>query len=175
MISKKEPLIRTYWVLDGVLMAGEYPALFDEGENRKTLRWMLDHGVNSFIDLTEQGEAGLKPYLGYLHEEAERLGVQVKYNRCPIPDMSTPEVDEMKHILAQIEDAIANGDTVYLHCYGGKGRTGTVVGCYLVNQGMSGEAALQRIAQLRGDLHNGLVRSPETEEQRELVRNWEAD
>lgn len=167
-------MVKTYWVSNGVLMAGQYPGLFAENKTRLTIRWILERGVNNFIDLTEQGEAGLKPYLGQLLEEAKRMGVQVKYQRCPIPDMSTPAVNDMRHILAQIEDAIAKGDTVYLHCYGGKGRTGTVVGCYLVNQGLSGEAALQRIAQLRGDSHDGMVRSPETEEQREMVRNWEA-
>lgn len=34
--------------------------------------------------------------------------------------------------------ALAAGQTVYVHCYGGIGRTGTVVGCWLVRHGLSG-------------------------------------
>ena len=40
---------------------------------------------------------------------------------------------------------LAGGRTVYLHCRGGIGRTGTVLGCYLVRQGQTAEEALASI------------------------------
>ena len=43
----------------------------------------------------------------------------------------------LKHILDEIDGAILNGKTVYVHCLGGIGRTGTVVGCYLVRHGIA--------------------------------------
>jgi hypothetical protein len=42
-----------------------------------------------------------------------------------------------------------------------------VAGCWLVRQGLTGEQALARIAELRGD-HE----APETEKQRAFVLNW---
>jgi len=46
-----------------------------------------------------------------------------------------------------------------------------VVGCYLARRGMGGEAALQEITRLRQGIAS-TRHSPETEEQREMVRNW---
>ena len=74
----------------------------------------------------------------------------------------------MTTILDALDSALAAGHTVYLHCHGGRGRTGTVVGCWLVRHGLTGEQALDRIADLRGD-----DESPETDEQRAFVLNWE--
>jgi hypothetical protein len=47
-----------------------------------------------------------------------------------------------------------------------------VVGCYLVRHGLSGEAALARIARLREGTPDGGRRSPETDAQRQMVRVW---
>ena len=37
-------------------------------------------------------------------------------------------------------------EPVYVHCWGGIGRTGTVVGCWLVRHGMTGDEALAEFA-----------------------------
>jgi protein-tyrosine phosphatase len=90
-----------------------------------------------------------------------------KYSRLPIPDYSIPSPSHMTAILDTLDAALAAGHSVYLHCHGGRGRTGTAIGCWLVRQGMAGEQALARIAELRGD-HD----SPETDEQRNFVLTW---
>ena len=59
---------------------------------------------------------------------------------------------------------------VYVHCWGGVGRTGTIIGCWLVMQGISGDGAIRRIAELRAGMPDSGRRSPETNEQRRLVR-----
>ena len=86
--------------------------------------------------------------------------------------METPTQEEMAGILDTIDAALDAGHTVYVHCYGGIGRTGTVIGCYLVRHGMSGEEALEEIAGLRQGTPDGWKRSPETEPQRQMVQNW---
>jgi protein-tyrosine phosphatase len=78
----------------------------------------------------------------------------------------------MVAILNTLEAALQAGRGVYIHCYGGIGRTGTVVGCFLVRRGLSGEAALRQIAGWREGTPDGWKRSPETDEQREFVLNW---
>jgi protein-tyrosine phosphatase len=61
----------------------------------------------------------------------------------------------------------------YVHCWGGIGRTGTVVGCWLVaREGLTTDAALQRIAELRKDTPDRGLGSPETKLQRRFVLQW---
>ena len=44
-----------YWVEPGLLMAGEYPGAKDELEARLKLRWLLQQGIDVWVDLTEPG------------------------------------------------------------------------------------------------------------------------
>ena len=64
------PIEDSYWIEPGKLLAGEYPGARDEGEARHKLRRLLDAGITLFIDLTEAGEYGLKPYASLLPGEA---------------------------------------------------------------------------------------------------------
>jgi protein-tyrosine phosphatase len=59
-----------------------------------------------------------------------------------------------------------------VHCWGGTGRTGTVVGCYLVQQGLSGAESLQRLSHLRRQTPTAGRDSPEMESQRQMVLQW---
>ncbi len=160
------PLRGSYWVRPGKLLAGPYPGGWDEESSRQKLRSLLDAGVTFWVDLTESDEHG--PYWSALETEAAALRSEVEHRRFPIPDMDVPFPQQMTSILDTIDDALAEGHTVYVHCMGGIGRTGTVIGCYLVRHGLSGEEALKEIARLRG----GYVESPETSNQRRMVREW---
>ncbi len=162
------PIPNSYWVLPGRFLAGGYPGDVDDDEAREKVHRLLAVGVDFFLDLTEAEE--LNPYEPFLREAA--AGRPVVYRRMPIHDFSIPTVEEMAAILDAIDAALAAGRSLYLHCWGGSGRTGTVVGCYLVRRGMPGEEALCEIARLRRGVAS--VRcSPETPEQREMVRGWQ--
>ncbi len=163
---------RSYWVRPAQLLAGEYPRDWSDDSSRRKLRRLLESGVTFFLDLTEDGEYGLKSYASLLQQEAAALGRGVEHHRMPIRDRATPKPGEMQRILATIDKALAASQTVYVHCYGGIGRTGTVVGCYLVRHGMDGEEALEEIARLRQAKPSGWIDSPETAEQRQMVRDW---
>src|ERR1700704_2776764 len=58
--------------------------------------------------------------------------------RMPIDDMDVLSRDEMVSILDVIDAEHAIGNAVYVHCWGGHGRTGTVVGCWIQRQGIAG-------------------------------------
>lgn len=172
MSYDKLAIADAYWVVPGLLLAGEYPCSKDEGEARRKLRWLLEQGVNYCFDLTEAGESGLRPYFPWLLEEAVHTGREVMHRRLPIPDMGTPEPRFMRHILDQLDEALGLERIVYLHCYGGIGRTGTVVGCYLVRHGLSGPQAIAQIAHWRASTPDGWKPSPETRPQTDLILRW---
>jgi len=155
-------------------MAGEYPGLPDEAHARPKLRWLLENRVSFFLNLTEAGEADLLSYASWLEEEAADLGVTPTHVRMPIADMGVPTREHMAAIQKALETAVDAGRTVYVHCYGGIGRTGTVVGCYLVSRGLNGASALERIAVLRQHIPAGWRPSPETAEQVAMVMGWKS-
>lgn len=169
------PNENTYWVVAGRFLAGEYPAMKTEAEGRAKLRAYLDAGAAAFLDLTEEGE--LTPYVAWLQAEAAARSVAVHYARHPIRDVSVPDSPAVMHgILDRIDAWLAEGRCVYVHCWGGVGRTGTVVGCWLVRQGADGEEALRRLEELWSgvgkDKRNRKPSSPETPQQAAYVRAW---
>lgn len=173
MMDEIKAIPDSYWVLPGRFLAGEYPCSLDEGEAWRKARWLLEMGVSFCLDLTQAGEAGLRPYAPLLFEAAAALGRQVAHERMPIPDMTAPTAEAMRRTLDVLDAALAQGQVVYAHCYGGIGRTGTLVGCYLARHGLIyGEATLAYIADLRRGTPDGWKRSPETEAQRQLVTGW---
>jgi len=167
MTLPAHPIPNSYWVVPGRFLAGGYPGDLSADVAQEKLRQLLSAGVSFFLDLTEPDE--LKPYEPFLPEVA--AGQSIVHRRMPIRDFSVPTIEEMTAILDTIDAALAAGHGLYLHCWGGSGRTGTVVGCYLARQGMSGEDALEEIGRLRQGV-SSLRRSPETETQREMVRTW---
>lgn len=154
------PIPRSYWVRPGSLLAGEYPGREPWTEAR--LERFRAAGVAAFFDLTEEGEE--PPY--YHHVDG-----WATWRRFPIRDFSCPSVDEMTAILDALDSALGRG-AVYVHCLGGSGRTGTVIGCWLVRHGMDCKEALATIAALRRETAYGQRPSPESDEQRDFVRAW---
>ena len=162
-----------YWVTPGRLLAGPYPGAKYGVEAEGKLVDFLDLGVTCFIDLTEEGEGELEPYAALLRELARRCGVDVSYLRMAIRDVDVAPVWRMHAIQAAISHALDAGEVVYVHCWGGVGRTGTVIGCHLVeNTDDTGQQALETLKQLRYSTQRAHRVSPETSEQRAMVRAW---
>jgi protein-tyrosine phosphatase len=162
----------TYWVVPGKLLAGEYPGsrIPDYPKQEQKIVFLLGLGVNFFVDLTEPGT--LIPYEDALNEQASLMGLKVKYSRFAIRDFGIPSDMKMAMILDAIDNAVAARQVVYIHCWAGVGRTGTVAGCYLVRHGLGGKAALKHLGNLRRDLPDAWRRSPESDAQWQMVINW---
>jgi ADP-ribosylglycohydrolase len=165
------PLPNSYWLEPGRILCGQYPGGRDEAETRERLRLLFDAGIDCFIDLTESGERD--PYERQL--AAMRPSAPVEYRRLPIPDHGLPQsLGHMQDVLNELDRALAAGRRVYLHCRAGIGRTNLVAGCWLVNRGFGGEAALAQLNERwQSCSRSGTWPSvPETEAQGDFVREW---
>lgn len=157
------PTPESYWVDPGTLLAGKYPRALDSSAAHAKLDALLGAGVTLFVDLTENLE--LEPY-------ADLLDGAARHVRMPIPDMDVPTVEQMRRTLDLVDRERTRGGVAYVHCWGGAGRTGTVVGCWLVRHGLGGGEALARIAALRAPSPALWLDSPQTEAQRSMVVSW---
>lgn len=170
------PIPNSYWATP-LLLACEYPWTPKNPLTPK-LDDLLRAGVRTLIDLTEDGE--LSPYVPVLAARAALLGIPaaaVEYHRFPIRDRSIPEsVDYMSQVFAVLHDNERRGRISAVHCRGGIGRTGMVIGCWLVESGVAkdGGEALAIIAREWRTVEKctRYPHSPETGAQFEYVLNF---
>lgn len=166
-----------YPIQPGVLYGGEYPGDRNLKIARARLWSLVETGVRTFIDLTSPAD-DLARYGQLLMELEQEAGVRLQRVSLPIPDMGVPDSNEsMRAILDAIRVSIAKQPAVYLHCWGGIGRTGTVAGCWLRECGLGPDEALERV-QLLYSAHMPKVRihpeSPQTASQKDYIRSWRA-
>ncbi|MFZ5953128.1 MAG: protein-tyrosine phosphatase family protein [Candidatus Rifleibacteriota bacterium] len=159
-----EEMKKCYWLVENQILAGPYP--YNPGARHPAL--FLENlgaaGINSFIDLTEEDE---------LTHYDSRLPQSTVYCRFAIEDFSVPAVAQMRQIQRYLQSEIAAGRKVYLHCFGGIGRTGTVAGCYLAEHGFPGLRALEELARrFSSSSSSAWAQSPETPEQKAMVEHW---
>jgi hypothetical protein len=177
--SKTMVNFRCYPVIPGMLYAGEIPSsVMDELLHLK-LNELSRLGVTKIINLTEEGEKNfkgipLRDYEKHLNNRLNSNGQSMEMIRLSIPDLQIPTVEFMKEILSTIDEYLKNGETVYVHCWGGIGRTGTVVGCFLIESGiLSTKNVLPYIDFLKRNTEIHDRNSPETDDQCNFIYSWE--
>lgn len=171
------PIPNSYWAIPGQLLACEYP-WSPKSLNKPKLDALLKAGVRTFIDLTECGE--LSPYSSILCSRAVMLRIDpasIEYHNFPIRDRSLPEsVEYMNSVLDVLRDNEVRERIAAVHCRGGIGRTGMVIGCWLVQSGIArdGDEALRIIAKewCTVEKSKRFPHSPETGPQFEFVQHW---
>jgi len=141
----------------GRLIAGRHPCAWGPENAPTEVGDLVSAGVTLFLDLTQHGE--LDPY-------DQLVSPPARYLRMSIRDFSVPTRDRLGETLDEIDAELRAGGLVYVHCWAGCGRTGVVVGTWLVRHGAAPNDALARIAEARG------LGCPQTLEQRLLVLGW---
>lgn len=180
--SPPRPIPNSYWATPS-LVACEFPYCPNptpvaRQQTRQKLDNLLIAGVRTFIDLTEPNE--LYPYYPHLASRCTSLGIDVKeveYHNFPIRDRGLPpSTDFVRDILDILRDNENRGRISAVHCRGGIGRTGLIVGCWLVERGLAkdGEHALRLIADQWKwvEKYKRYPCSPETGPQFEFVRSF---
>ncbi len=169
------PTPSSYWVVPQLLLAGGYPGDPDPDEHHLKVQSLVGAGIRKFVNLMEEDETNLagEPFVPY-QDVAAKLCPEVACVRHAIRDLSVPTVSQMLSILDTIDNTVKIGRPVYVHCWGGVGRTGTVVGCWLLRHGLAAPSdvldVLMRLRQQDKERRHRM--SPETGEQQRFVRQW---
>lgn len=157
------------WPVDDDVLAGEYPASArSSARSDQKLEVLVDAGVRTFIDLTTPDD-GLDPYEHRLAATAAMRRLDLRHINLPIPDLDVVDDHRYDEILATIDEHRGRG-RVYVHCWGGVGRTGTVIGCLLAEDGHDHASLEERLVELRAGTRKAHRPCPETEAQREVLR-----
>lgn len=168
------------------IYAGEYPGDKDDFECKLKIGSFDNHPCefNYFYDLTEKGE--LRPYRQY-------LGAEQEYHKFSIPDCGTPnETASVARLLNEIitrsqrnhQSIIHGHEKTYIHCWGGVGRTGTIIACYyayrLKGQGHTADEIYQKAMDMLSESFSRCSKSkyrisPENQQQRDFIKMFIAN
>ena len=162
-------LLHAWWVEPGHLLAGEYPGARTPQKAAQKVRLLIDAGVDSIVDLTTPDDH-LDPYHDALEVVAAKVGRQVQHFAHPIPDMGVIDPEGYDAIVARIRAEMHAGRVVFVHCWGGKRRTSTRVGCLLIDARMDYDSAIARIAELREGTRKAHEACPESPVQHRALR-----
>jgi protein tyrosine/serine phosphatase len=161
---------RLYEVIPGRLYAGPRPCAL-EPEEIPVLQDALGRAPVVFINLLEAFEQSDDIRLRGVYDMAKKScagGVEIKYFPCEDHNVTTDE--SVEEALSTIDECLAQGKIVYIHCWSGVGRTGTIVGCWLRRHGHKN--AIEKIFELREGTRDPKRPSPRRVCQIEMINRW---
>ncbi|KAG1661526.1 hypothetical protein FOA52_000036 [Chlamydomonas sp. UWO 241] len=185
------------WCLPGRVIAGAYPASMDDVETERILTTLLELGINTFVCLQAEvnincpehawrSGQGLRPYikdaqriLSKAHDSGNRRIVQQKIDflHLPIIDGDVTTDSAMSRLAEDCMERVLRGEKLYVHCWGGHGRTGTLISVMLGRLYAISYTTAMRYCQTYHDAraYPQGVRSPHTPVQRAQVRRLLTD
>jgi atypical dual specificity phosphatase len=125
-------LPRFSWLVEHKLAAMSYP----EPADAFTLLWKM--GIRALINLTEEPLPG---------EILRKVGIFSEH--IPVVDFTAPTLKQVEQALTKIHFYLERNMPVAVHCIAGLGRTGTILACYLVGEGISADEAITTLRRWR--------------------------
>ena len=122
LLPRWGPTHGSNWLLPGSLVIGAYPSPDDAMK-------LYNAGVRTFVCLqqiiNEHGRGEWDSYKAAL--EATTKAFAATFVHFPMLDHGErPLVEEMTPFVLDLRKRILAGECLYIHCYGGHGRTGTI-------------------------------------------------
>lgn len=123
------------WIVPGRLAGTPKPGVvFEIDYDLQSLKRV---GVTCLVTLTEQD----------LSQEALARNGLINVH-LPIRDGEPPTASQMTMLLMRMELLMKQGHVLAVHCLAGIGRTGTVLACWLIREGLTAEEALKRVRRI---------------------------
>jgi atypical dual specificity phosphatase len=138
------------WIVDGKVLAGPYP------RTAGALASLAKAGIGLCVNLHERPLPA---------DRLSALGLSELH--LPVRDFTAPPPETLVTAVSAMDEALAIGKPVSVNCGWGFGRTGTVVACWLVGQGMSPGRAIALVRERR-------PKSIETTEQERAIHSFAA-
>ncbi len=159
-------LLHTWQVIDGVL-CGEYPN--NKEPSKEKAQALVDAGINVFIDLSHPND-GLAPYAPLLSE----INPDIIHHHFSIPDNGVRELDFYVVVACVMYFLLQSNNKIYLHCWGGMGRSATVMACLMriLDSKMTSSKAIEMIDIARENTSKGHLPAPEPGVQVNIVREF---
>lgn len=143
------------WVIPGRVAGTPMPGVVQSIDmDMAALRTV---GVTMLITLTESDIS---------QEALHRNGLRNLH--LPIRDREPPTVAQIRMLVVRMNALLAKGEVLAVHCLAGLGRTGTVLASWLIQDGLTAQAALERLRRIEP----GYVQS---ESQEQFLHQVEAD
>jgi atypical dual specificity phosphatase len=102
--------------------------------------FLLDVGVNAVVDVREEREDDRDLYRQN----------DIDYLKLKVLDVMVPSTEQMDEGSAFIRQHVENGDTVFIHCAKGRGRSATMLAAYLMRyEGLTYDEARQLMVSKR--------------------------
>jgi len=192
------PSDESNWVLPGVFLVGAFPGCPDDDENWELITSILSLGVTTFVCLQDEysddapeedwryeRNGAIRPYFRDVREIVKQVeeapddfpsinitSSDLHFIHFPIIDCDIGEDDAVYGLAVNLVLRLARKEVLYLHCWGGHGRTGSLV-CIMLHlmYGLSAKDAMER-CQFVHDLRRVPmeVASPQKPSQRNQVR-----
>lgn len=126
------------WVVPGKIGTAPLPgAVVDIAHDLAALKSV---GVTMLITLTRRDLP---------QEPLQAAGLRNLH--LPIYDREAPSISQLRMLAIRMTRLIQQGEVLAVHCRAGLGRTGTVVAGWLIHEGLTADAALERLRSIDRD------------------------
>ena len=125
------------WLIDGNLAGSGHIGgwgVYEKEILNDDLNQLLNEGIRAIVSLTE-----------HPLDTVSVISKGMNYLHIPIPDMTPPSLDAVNEFVRFVDGQFGEKRPVLVHCEAGLGRTGTMLGCYLVKIGLSPGDAINKV------------------------------
>ncbi len=121
------------WVEKDALAASGYPA------SKGQVQWLVAHGIYSILTLTESPLP-----------EQFTLGTEVRIKHLPMKDHAAPDLESLERASEYLIEELKSGRRVVVHCLAGEGRTGCVLGAYMIRtRGLTADEVMKILREIK--------------------------
>ena len=156
------------------LLAGSHPGSISPHDNEQNLQSLIvAHHVTAFVNLLSSERVSFVSYEPRAVEIGLTASRTLTFLACPIVDGGVAEDEEVLTCCRDVAQLLKDQHVVYVHCWGGHGRTGVVISVVLgLVLGLDGPTAIAECSARHNErvVHTG-ISSPQSPAQfRQVLR-----